>query len=82
MRASLVAQTIENLSTMQEPRFNPEVGKIPRQREWVPTAVFFPGEFPWTEESGGLQPMGSQRSDTTECLTQSLSLQREFCESN
>ena len=27
----------------------------------VPTPVFLPGESPWTEEPGGLQPMGSQR---------------------
>ena len=26
-----------------------------------PTPVFLPGEFPWTEEPGGLQSMGSQR---------------------
>ena len=25
------------------------------------TPVFLPGEFPWTEEPGGLQSMGSQR---------------------
>ena len=25
--------------------------------------------IPWTEESGGLQPVGSQESDTTERLT-------------
>ena len=27
----------------------------------VPTPVFLLGEFPWTEESGGLQSMGLQR---------------------
>ena len=31
-----------------------------------PTPVFLPGESPWTEEPGGLQPMGSQRVDMTE----------------
>ena len=25
-------------------------------------------EIPWTEEPGGLQSMGSQQSDTTECM--------------
>ena len=34
---------------------------IPWRRAWQPTPVFFPGESPWTEESGGLQSMGSQR---------------------
>ena len=27
--------------------------------------VFLPGESPWTEEPGGLQPMGLQELDTT-----------------
>ena len=27
------------------PRFDPWVGKIPWRREWLPTAVFLPGEF-------------------------------------
>ena len=35
-------------------------GTIPWRREWQPTAIFCL-ENPWTEEPGGLQPMGSQR---------------------
>ena len=35
--------------------------KIPRRRAWQPTPVFLPGESPWTEEPGGLQPIGFQR---------------------
>ena len=31
------------------------------RRQWQPTPVFLPGESPWTEESGGLQCMRSQR---------------------
>ena len=45
----------------RRPGFNPRVGKIPWRRAWQPTPVFLPGESPWTEEPGGLQPMGSQR---------------------
>ena len=37
------------------------VGKIPWRREWLPTPVFLPGEFPWTEEPGGLQSIGLQK---------------------
>ena len=40
---------------------DPWVGKIPGRKAWQPTSVFLPGESPWTEESGGLQSMGSQR---------------------
>ena len=39
----------------------PRVGKIPWSRKWQPTPVFLPGKFPWTDEPGGLQSMGSQR---------------------
>ena len=34
---------------------------IPWRRAWQPTPVFLPGESLWTEETGGLQSMGSQR---------------------
>ena len=44
--------------------FNPWVRKIPWRRKWHPTSVFLCGEIPWTEESGGLQSIGSQRIKT------------------
>ena len=37
------------------------LGRSPGEGEWQPSPVFLPGESPWTEESGGLQSMGSQR---------------------
>ena len=40
------------------------VGKIPWRKSWQPTAVFLPGESLWTEEPGGLQSMGLQKSRT------------------
>ena len=48
---------VKNLPAMEETW----VGKIPWRRAWQPTSVFLPGESPWTEESGELQSMGSQR---------------------
>ena len=30
-------------------------------RAWQSSPVFLTGETPWTEESGGLEAMGSQR---------------------
>ena len=39
----------------------PRLGRFPQRRKWQPTPVFLPREFPWTEEPGGLQSMGSQR---------------------
>ena len=58
--ASLVAQLVKNSPTIQETRFDPWIGKIPCRRAWHLTPVFLPGESAWTEEPGGLQPMGSQ----------------------
>ena len=52
----------------RRPGFNPWVRKIPWKRKWQPTPVFLPGESPWTEEPGGLQPIGSQRVRHTEQL--------------
>ena len=39
----------------------PRLGRFPQRKKWQPTPVFLPREFPWTEEPGGLQSMGSQR---------------------
>jgi len=45
IRASLVAQTVKNLSTMQEPGFDLWVRKILWRRKWLLPPVFLPGEF-------------------------------------
>ena len=42
----------------------PESGRFPWRKKWQPTPVFLPGKIPWTEESGRLQSMGSQKSRT------------------
>ena len=41
IRASLEAQLVKNPPTMQETW----IGNIPWRREWLPTPVFWPGEF-------------------------------------
>ena len=43
--ASLVAQTVKHLPTMQETRVQSLGGKIPWRRKWQPTPVFLPREF-------------------------------------
>ena len=55
--ASPVAQVVKNRPTMWETW----VGKIRWRRAGQPTPVFLPGESPWTEGPGGVQPRGSQR---------------------
>ena len=59
--ASLVAELVKNLSAMLKPGFDPWVGKIPWRKEWLPTLVFWPGEF-----RGLYSPWGRRESDTTE----------------
>ena len=55
----------------KRPRFDPWVGKIPWRRAWLPTLVFWPGEYPWTEDPGGLQSMESQRVGLN-CMTKTF----------
>ena len=50
------------------PGFDPWVGKIPWSREWLPTPVFWPGEF-----HGLYSPWGRKESNTTERLSLSFS---------
>ena len=59
--ASLMPQMVKNMPAMQETRVQFLIGKIPWRRAWKPSPVLLPGQSPWTEESGGLQSMGSQR---------------------
>ena len=62
--ASLVVQLVKNPPAMQQPGFDPWVGKIPWRRERLPTPVFWPGEFPGLYHSGGCKEL-----DTTERLS-------------
>ena len=42
--------------------FSPWPGKVLWKRKWQPIPVFLPRRIPWTEESGGLRFIGSQRT--------------------
>ena len=60
-RASHVALVVKNVPANLGDlryRFCPWVGNIPCRRAWQPTLVFLPGEFPWTEDPGGLRSVG------------------------
>ena len=57
---SLVAQTVKNLSAMQE-TWVPSLGwEHPPEGDMATHFSILPGESPWTEGSGGLQSMVSQ----------------------
>ena len=70
---SLVAQMIKNTPEMPETRVRSLGLEDTLEKEWLPTPIFLPGEFPWTEEySGFWGPSDYKESDTSEWLTISL----------
>ena len=62
--ASLVAQLVKNPPAMRETRFSSWVGKIPWERERLPTPIFWPGEF-----HGLNSPWSGKELDTTKQLS-------------
>ena len=52
---------VKNLPASRRRGLDLSVGKIPWRRKWQSTPVFLAWEIPWTEESGGLQSMESQK---------------------
>ena len=68
-RTSLVAKTVESLSTVWETGFSPWGGMIPWRRAWQPTPVFLPGEShghrSLTGYSPGVAKSRTQLSDLT-----------------
>ena len=60
---------VRNLPEMQDTGFHPRVKKISCRREWLPTPVFLPGEFPGQRILAGYSPWGHTELDVTEKLT-------------
>ena len=58
-----------NLPAVQEPRFDPWVGKIPWRRKWQPTTVSLPGKSHGQRSLVGYSPWGGKELGTTERLT-------------
>ena len=77
LRASLVPHTVKNLPVMQETGFDPWVEKILWRKEWLPTAVFLPGEFHGKRSLVGCSPRGCSELDMTECVTQIIHTQQK-----
>ena len=67
--ASLVVQTIKNLPAVQKTQVQSQVGKIPGRKEWLPTAVFLPGEFHEQRSLVGYSPSHCKELDMNEWLT-------------
>ena len=65
LSASLVAQLVKNLSTMQETWVWFLGREDPLEKEIATHSSILPLRIPWTEEPGRLQSMGSQELDMT-----------------
>ena len=61
MWASLVAQTIKNLPTMQETQVQSLSQEDPLKNGMATHSSILVWRIPWTEEPGMLKSMGSQR---------------------
>ena len=60
---------VRNLPEMQDTGFHPWVKKISCRREWLPTPVFLPGQFPGQRSLAGYSLWGHTDLDVTEKLT-------------
>ena len=63
--ASLIAQSVKNLPAVQETRVKFLGQENPLEKEMVSHSSVLAWRIPWTEQPGGLQSIGSQKSDTT-----------------
>ena len=65
MTESLIVQSVKNLPAMQETEVWPLDQEDPLDKEMATHSSILAWRIPGTEESGGLQPMGSERIDKT-----------------
>ena len=63
--ASLIAQSVKNLPAVQETRGQVLGQEDLLEKEMVTHSSVLAWRIPWTEQPGGLQSIGSQKSDTT-----------------
>ena len=63
--ASLVAQSVKNLSVMQETWVRSLGWEDPLEKEMVTLSSILAWKISWTEEPDRLQSMGPQESDKT-----------------
>ena len=59
-----MTQMVKNLPAMQEIRAQPLGWQDPLEKEMATHSSILAWRSPWTEEPGGLQSMGSQKSWT------------------
>ena len=60
-QASLVAQMVKNVPAVKETQVQSVGWEDPMEKEMALHSSILAWEIPWTEESGGLRSMGSQK---------------------
>ena len=75
-----MAQTVKNLSAVQETQFQSLVGKIRWRRGWQATPILLPGEFDGQRSLAGYNPWDCKELDMTEWLTHTLLLMHKILE--
>ena len=78
-QASLVAQSVKNLPAVKETRVRSLGWEDPLEKEMATHSSILAWKISWTEEPGGLQSIGSQKSGTTERLKLIYLLKRKVC---
>ena len=83
LRASPLAQQWKIRLQYWRREFDPWIREIPWERKWQTTPVFLLGKIPWTEESGRLQSVATQRVEhdwaaENACTHMLLTLQSKF----
>ena len=73
-RASLGAQMVKHLPTMQETRVQPLGQEDLLEKEMATHSSILAWKIPWTEEPGSLQSMGLQRVEHNRVVSLSLAL--------
>ena len=68
-KASLVAQLVKNLPTVQETWVRSLGSEDTLEKEMTTPSSILAWKISWTEEPSGLQSMGRKESGTTEQLT-------------
>ena len=67
--SSMLAQKLKNFPEMQETQVQTLGQEDPLEKQWLPTPLFFPGEFHEERNLSGYSLWGGKESDMTEQLT-------------
>ena len=59
-----MAETVKNLPSRQETQVRSLGAEDPLKKEMAFHSIILAWEIPWTEETAGLQSVGSQKSQT------------------